>query len=195
MLDVDVGTHAIGHLAALGDDQAAVDVGESQGSVACGEINLCLGQEHTVVFGINAACDVEGRVGSMILLELEQAYTFVEYKSPVGGIELKTFVVVGYGQLEFFLVLAGNGSHLIGIDDKRVALDAKRGILLGSLEILEIEFGHSAIEIGLGQVGLGRNYLIEVLYREHIIFKVERILPYAQHLLGVDLRNGNRRCP
>ena len=88
-------------------------------------------------------------------------------------------------------ILTGHATHLIGIDDKRIALNGQPGILLSATIILQADFCHRTVEIGFGEKGLSLDGLVKVLDGKDIILEVERITPDVYHLVGVDL--GKRR--
>ena len=122
------------------------------------------------------------------LPEILFGQSFVEEQLTAFGEEGESLVVVGHGLLEASAVLAGHTAHLIGVDDERVALYSLRGVRLGAEIVLKVELGYRTQEVGLGEVGLGGDGLVEILDGHHIIVKIKGVLTDAHHLLGVDLR-------
>ena len=127
------------------------------------------------------------------LPEILFGQSFVEEQLTAFGEKGESLVVVGHGLLEAPAVLAGHTAHFIGVDDERVALNGLRGVRFGAEIVLKVELGYRTQEIGLGEVGLGGDGLVEILDGHHIIVEIEGVLTDAHHLLGVDLRVGFRR--
>ena len=77
---------------------------------------------------------------------------------------------------------------------KRIALDGQRCIGLGTLIVLQIDFCHSTVKIGLGEKWFGLDYLVEVLDGKDVVLKVKGVATYIEHLRRIDLRQGAMPC-
>ena len=131
---------------------------------------------------------VKGHRRAVEVVKLLQCQGLVEHQSARHGLLPQSGVIVVDGTTELPLVLPGHAAHLIGVGDERVPLYRLRGILFGSAVVIKVQLGHRTEKPGLRQIGLGCNRLVEILNRKHVILKIERILPHAHHLLGIDLR-------
>ena len=96
-------------------------------------------------------------------------------------------VVVGDGLGVEPEVLPGDAAHFPGVGQIGIAVESFCGVGLGAAKIVEIELGDGSEKIGLGQIGLGRDGLIEILYRQNVVFEPHRVLPDADNLIDVDL--------
>ena len=84
-------------------------------------------------------------------------------------------------------ILARDTSHFVCVGDKRIFLYRHGSVFLRAPVVVETEFGYRPEKIGLREIWFCRYDLIEILNREYIVFKIERILTYAEHLVSVDL--------
>ena len=102
--------------------------------------------------------------------------------------DLKGFVEISDSFLGFALHLAYHATQFVCICDERIALDCNADICLGATHIVEVVFGESPVEVGLGEIRLGRYDLIEILDRKHVVLEVKRVAPDIEDLIGIDLR-------
>ena len=130
---------------------------------------------------------LEGLLGLVIILQFNLTDSTVHEHVLVLGHEFETRIIVLNSPFVIAQVLTSDTPHLIGINDKGVAFDSHTGILFGTAIVLQANFSHRAVEIGLGKERFGLNRLIEVLNGKYIVFKVKRIAPDIHHLVGVDL--------
>ena len=86
------------------------------------------------------------------------------------------------------LVLSRHAAHLPCVGEVGVEANGCGGVVLGAGIVFEVELGYGAEHVWLCEKRLGLYGLVEVLYRQHIVIEVQRVLAYTHHLLGVDLR-------
>ena len=86
-------------------------------------------------------------------------------------------------------ILPGDTPHLIGIDDKRIALYRLGGIGFGTEVIFKAQLGYGTVKVGVGQIGLHLYDTVEVLYGQDIIFKIEGVASDVSNALGIKLRH------
>ena len=56
------------------------------------------------------------------------------------------------------------------------------------LIVLQLDLCNRTVEIGFAQVRLEPDDLIEILYREHVVLKIQRIPPDSRNTVGIQLR-------
>ncbi len=130
---------------------------------------------------------VERPLGLIIVLQGTLAHGTVEQQVLVLGHEFEASVIVLDSPLEVAKVLPRDPTHLIGIDDKGVALYGHSCVLLSTPVVLQTHLGHRAVKIGFCQKGFCLNRLIKILYSKDVVLKVQGIAPDIHHLIGVDL--------
>ena len=78
-------------------------------------------------------------------------------------------------------------SYLISAHHKGVSLDRLVAIGFSALVIVQIYLRQSTKEIRLEQIGFRIDYLIEILYGEHIVLKIQSITGNGHHPFRIDL--------
>ena len=189
----DLGPHHIGTRIVLAQCDAAVQIVKRPCRVTAGKVHLSQADEGTVVAPVQTQETLKSLLSVIIILQGTLAHGAVQQQVLILGHEFKTRVIVLDCSLEVTQVLARHATHLIGIDDKRVALDGHGCILLGTTVILQADLGHRTVEVGLGQKGLSLNSLVKILDRKDVVLKVKGIATDVYHLLGVDLRLDRRQ--
>ena len=66
-------------------------------------------------------------------------------------------------------------------------MDGFGAVGLGTCKIVQIELRQAAVEIGLVQVGLSIDDLVEILNRKYVIAEIKRITPNPHHMIGIHL--------
>ena len=140
-----------------------VGIGKRSHSVASLDVHLRPGNVAAVEIGIEAEKMLESGGSIVEALQFGERDSLVEQERLTLRELFKTLVVIGDSTLEGLEILASDAAHLVGIDDKRVALDGERSVSLGTRIILELQLSHGAVEIWFGKIGLGGNRLIEIL--------------------------------
>ena len=84
-------------------------------------------------------------------------------------------------------VLTGYASRFPCVCQKGIELDGLACVGFGSGVVLEVDLGDGSEKIWPCEIGLGPDYLVEVLNRQHVVLEIESILPDSNHLVGVDL--------
>ena len=181
------GTHDIGRGIVLAQRDALVQVLECGGGIFPGQVHLRQPDVGPVVAAIQLQQALERLLGLVIVLQLGLTHGTVHEHVLVLGHEFEALVIVLKRLLEVAHVLAGHTAHLIGIDDKRVALNSHTRILLSAPVVLQADFGYRAVEVGLCQERLCLNRLVKVLDSKDIILKIERVAPDVHHLVCIDL--------
>ena len=95
--------------------------------------------------------------------------------------------VVVHGAGKVAELLACHSAHLPCVGDERMALDGGSGVGLGAAEVVEVELGDGAVQVGPGKLGLGIHHLVEILDGKYVVLKVHSIAAHIHHLVGVDL--------
>ncbi|CDC59234.1 unknown [Phocaeicola coprophilus CAG:333] len=89
----------------------------------------------------------------------------------------------------FIILLAnpGNTSHLISIYDERIPFKCFRAVTLGTRIVIQIHFRQSPIEIRISQIWFRIDYLIKILDRKNVIFKIKSVLSDSHHPIRINL--------
>ena len=106
------------------------------------------------------------------------------------GIVLQTDVIVFDGKRILAECLPRKTAKSIRLGLELIALDREGAILFRPFIVFERELGVGSQEIGLSQIWLCFDGLIEILDRQHIVFHRQDIAADVDHLLGVDLCHG-----
>lgn len=175
------------HIEAV-DVESFVDIGLSPYGVALVEEQIGIAHVGALIARRELEEALESHLGTVGQPGILLCHGEIKHHPLVDRHHVEHLAVVGDRALKIARVLPRHPAYLIRIGDKRVAVDGERGIGLGSPHIVERVFGHSAVKIGLGKIGLGRNGLIEILYGEHIVLEIERVAPNPDHLVNIDLR-------
>ncbi len=85
-------------------------------------------------------------------------------------------------------ILAGESAQLITFGLEFVALDCGGAVLFGSFVVLEFQLGQSAEEVGIREIGLCLDGLVEVLDGQHVVVHRQHIAADGEYLLGIHLR-------
>ena len=140
-----------------------IGIGKRSHSVAVLDVHLRPSNVTAVEIGIEAEKMLESGGSIVEALQFGERDSLVEQERLTLRELFKTLVVIGDSTLEGLEILASDAAHLVGIDDKRVALDGERSVSLGTRIILELQLSHGSVEIWFGKIGLGGNRLIEIL--------------------------------
>ena len=126
-------------------------------------------------------------IGRRIAFQLRLGNAFVEQDVFVTGIVAQATHIVHYRQRIVPKHLPGEAPQPVCVRAETVPLHRQCGVLLGSLVVLQLQFGQRTVKVWLRQVGFGLDGLIEILDGEHIVIHAQHIAPDVQDLLGVDL--------
>lgn len=170
---LNLGAHDIGTGVVLRQLDASCQIEQCSGRVFSGQVEVCQSQVGTVVLWVEFDETVVTTLCLIKPLEFVLADRPVHQEDFLLGHEFQSLVIVGDGSLKVSQVLPGHTAHLIGIDNKGVAVDGQRRVGLGPLIVLEVDLGHSTIEVWLGQEWFDLDDLVEVLYGEDVILKIE----------------------
>ena len=133
-------------------------------------------------------------VACVILLQFLFTHCLVLQKSLVFRHLFQSLVIVGHSALVVTQVLPRHASHLISVHDKWISLYGKRCVFLRAFVVVKAYLCYCPIEVWFCQIRLDFYYLIEVLYRENIVLKIQGVATYVQHVVGVDLPKSFYRC-
>ena len=130
---------------------------------------------------------IEAAVGSSIVLlqGVRNGQATQEYL--VLWLDTQALFEVLDGAIILLEILASDATHLPCGHQEWVALNACRRVLGGSQVIVQINLRDASVEVRVSQIGLDGYHLVEVLYRQHIVLKVEGIASDSQHAVGIDL--------
>ena len=103
------------------------------------------------------------------------------------GIVAQGGVIVADGSIEVFLLDTAESAQLVDSHNIGIALDGLRTVVLGTVIVVEIVFGHSAIEPRFVEIGFGRDSLIKVLDAQHIVLIIESCATYHHQTVGIEL--------
>ena len=93
-----------------------------------------------------------------------QRYCLIKHKHLILRQELQPFIIILH-RIEIFSRLQPRQSpDLIGVHNKRIAVDSHRAIRLRATIVFKIEFGKSSKKIRIGKIRLNLYHLVEVLY-------------------------------
>ena len=165
-----------------------VDVGFGRHGVGLLQFHAGASEIGVVKAGVVSYYFVEGFAGGIVFLDVDQRERAVEEQLSVARQQLESLGVVVDCSAVFAEILARHSSNFPRVCKEWVKFQRLCGICFGSVVVFEVELGYGAEEVWLGEIGLGLYGLVEVLYGQHIVFKIECILAYAQHLLSVYLR-------
>ena len=129
------------------------------------------------------------RCGIVIIAQIAE-HTVVAQASVLGVI-LQRHRVVADRLTVFLLLNTGKATQLIDADHVGIAVQSLGAVLLGSHKIVEIVFGHAPEKPRFIEIGLGRDGLIEILHREHIVLIVEGRASDGQQAISVVLGETN----
>ena len=184
----DGGTHHIGTGIVFRQFQRAVHMLERLHGVFAHQVQMRQAQLCPVIVRVDRQQAVVGTLRRLVVVQLAVAHRRVHHEHLLLGHKPQALGVVGHRAGKVATVLACHTAHLIGVHDEGVALDGQRGVLLGTIVILEVDFSHGTVEIRLGKKRLGFNHLIKILNRQDVILKVKCIATDGHHLVGIDLR-------
>ena len=127
---------------------------------------------------------------ALVVLDILLRHGFVEEDAAVVRQGLEHCLVVSDGAFGLPQVLVSHGAKFVGVHQEGVALYRLVGVGAGAVEIIEVELGQGAVEIGLCEIRFGSDGLVEVLDCQHVVLEIYGAASGAHHLLGVDLRQG-----
>ena len=102
--------------------------------------------------------------------------------------ETKGLRVVRFGFLQLIELAVDVPSGIIATRGERIVLDGGVTIPQRTLIVLQLDLCNRTVEIGFAQVRLEPDDLIEILYREHVVLKIQRIPPDSCDAVGIELR-------
>ena len=130
---------------------------------------------------------IEAAVGSSIVLLQGVRHSQASQEYLVLRLDTQTLFEVLDGAIILLEILASDTTHLPRGHQEWVTLNACRRVLGGSQVIVQINLRDASVEVRVSQIGLDGYHLVEVLYRQHIVLKVEGIASDSQHAVGIDL--------
>ena len=185
---VDLRAHDIGTRIVLAQCYAAVQIVQGRSGVLAGEVHLRQADVGTVIAAIDRQQALKSLFGLVIILQGRLADGAVHEQVLVLGHEFEACVIVLDRAFKVTQILARNAPDLVGIDDKRIALNGHGRILLGAAIILQTDFRHRAVKIWLGQEWFGLDSLVKILNGQDVVLKIQGIATDVHHLVGIDLR-------
>ena len=102
-------------------------------------------------------------------------------------IEAYGCIVVGYGLRIVLLTYTAQSTQLIHIIYIWIEPYGSRHVGFGTTEIVEIELGKASKKPRLVEIWLCREHLIEILYRQHVVFIVQRTASRHHKAVGIIL--------
>ncbi len=189
---------AVGVYGHVGSDKVCVDrafvkvkrffhVGDSPDGILLLQTQACAPNVSAIKSAVRGEQRIECGSSLVIPLQFLICESLVEQYHTVFRQSAEHFVIIVQRVFNVSDILVGHRAQLVGVKQKRILFDSCRCIGYSSAEIVEIVFGYRPEKIWLCEIRLGGNDLVEVLYRQHIVFEIKRVAPYLHHLVGIDL--------
>ncbi|MPM31581.1 hypothetical protein SDC9_78137 [bioreactor metagenome] len=105
----------------------------------------------------------------------------------VFGFVLKCCFIIANSSFKFTLLDTGQSAYLISAYNKRITLYCSTTISFGALIVFQIYFGQSSKKIRLVQIRFRIDYLVKVLDRKNVVFKIQCIPSNSHYSFCIDL--------